>query len=263
MNILRLKDGAANQVEVVTYPDGQRTVRVDLDYYDVKTPIIIKARIKEFSDFELLFCIISALHINSRMIFKVEYKYVFGLRSDRPFQKGEPDYSHVLSTMMNVTHSKTESVLFWPHSIKNLFSLSNSSADFSGFTRWGYTKIGGDQSTSDQVCDYKFHKKRNSDGTIKSIHLDQHDIDAIKTEPFEIIIVDDLCDGGATFIAEAQYLKLLFPQKKLNLFVAHGIFSKGFHELFDLFDHIYTTNSYRDFENMKHEKLTIIDVWSD
>lgn len=41
-----------------------------------------------------------------------------------------------------------------------------------------------------------------------------------------VLIVDDICDGGATFIILA---KKLYEQgaKNVNLFVSHGIFSKG------------------------------------
>jgi ribose-phosphate pyrophosphokinase len=59
----------------------------------------------------------------------------------------------------------------------------------------------------------------------------------------DCLIVDDICDGGGTFIQLAAVLK----QKnagKLYLAVSHGIFSKGL-EVFDThFDQIFTTNSF-------------------
>lgn len=70
------------------------------------------------------------------------------------------------------------------------------------------------------------------------------------------LIVDDICDGGGTFIGLASELK-----KKnagpLYLFVTHGIFSKGLDPLLSHFDHIYTTNSINDINN---SKLTQIEV---
>lgn len=45
--------------------------------------------------------------------------------------------------------------------------------------------------------------------------------------PSNFLILDDLCDGGATFISVAQKLKELYPECKMNLFVTHGVFSKG------------------------------------
>jgi ribose-phosphate pyrophosphokinase len=41
-----------------------------------------------------------------------------------------------------------------------------------------------------------------------------------------ILIVDDICDGGATFIILARSLKAL-GAKEVNLFVTHGLFTKG------------------------------------
>jgi ribose-phosphate pyrophosphokinase len=58
------------------------------------------------------------------------------------------------------------------------------------------------------------------------------------------LIVDDLCDGGVTFVGIGKAIKATQPDVKLTLYVSHGIFSKGFDELKKYFDHIYTTNSF-------------------
>jgi ribose-phosphate pyrophosphokinase len=59
----------------------------------------------------------------------------------------------------------------------------------------------------------------------------------------DCLIVDDICDGGGTFIQLAAVLK----QKnagKLYLAVSHGIFSKGLEVFETHFDQIFTTNSF-------------------
>lgn len=56
------------------------------------------------------------------------------------------------------------------------------------------------------------------------------------------LIIDDLCDGGATFTNLALHLPQI-PKTQLGLFVAHGIFSKGLPDGF-LADNIFTTDSY-------------------
>ena len=63
----------------------------------------------------------------------------------------------------------------------------------------------------------------------------------------DCIVVDDLCDGGATFLSLAKSLREN-GAKRLLLVVYHGIFSKGFDELLEYYEVIWTTNSYRDFE---------------
>lgn len=56
------------------------------------------------------------------------------------------------------------------------------------------------------------------------------------------IIIDDICDGGGTFVGIASQLheRQVSPR---GLYVTHGIFSKGFGELNTYFDNIYTTDS--------------------
>ncbi len=54
----------------------------------------------------------------------------------------------------------------------------------------------------------------------------------------DCIILDDICDGGRTFIELAKVLKQHGVQH-IDLYVTHGIFSKGFDELRTYFQHIY------------------------
>lgn len=54
------------------------------------------------------------------------------------------------------------------------------------------------------------------------------------------VIVDDICDGGATFLAIAKKIQ----PKHLTLIVTHGIFSKGFEKLEEKFDEIIVSDSY-------------------
>lgn len=57
------------------------------------------------------------------------------------------------------------------------------------------------------------------------------------------LIVDDICDGGRTFLELAKVLRPL-TDGKIILYVTHGIFSKGL-EVFDgLIDEIYTANPF-------------------
>lgn len=53
-----------------------------------------------------------------------------------------------------------------------------------------------------------------------------------------IWIVDDLCDGGATFISAADVILSNFEYWELNLFVTHGLFSKGKEELNRHFENV-------------------------
>src|SRR5574344_769204 len=62
--------------------------------------------------------------------------------------------------------------------------------------------------------------------------------DDIKDKNF--MLVDDICDGGRTFIEIAKVLKDK-GANKIILIVSHGIFSKGLDCIFEYIDEIYTT----------------------
>lgn len=76
-------------------------------------------------------------------------------------------------------------------------------------------------------------------------------LDPVAPELFKLrwLVVDDICDGGRTFtelskVIHATVPASVAPEFYLDLWVTHGIFSKGFTELFDYYSHIYTTNSF-------------------
>lgn len=80
-------------------------------------------------------------------------------------------------------------------------------------------------------------KHRDSQGKIQL-----HVLDEYVCKDRNCVIIDDLCDGGATFNAIADQIK----PKHLTLIVTHGIFSKGFEELEKRFQTIIIGNTYKD-----------------
>lgn len=63
-------------------------------------------------------------------------------------------------------------------------------------------------------------------------------------EDENILIVDDICDGGATFISAATELKVQYGVNSVSVFVTHGIFSRGVENLLNNgIDKVYSTDS--------------------
>ncbi len=62
------------------------------------------------------------------------------------------------------------------------------------------------------------------------------------------VIVDDICDGGGTFLGLADELKRK-NAGDIYLIVTHGIFSNGFDKLGQTFKKIYSTNSFSTIQN--------------
>jgi ribose-phosphate pyrophosphokinase len=59
------------------------------------------------------------------------------------------------------------------------------------------------------------------------------------------IIVDDICDGGGTFLGLGKELKNKFVDE-LHLITTHGIYSRGIDDLLNMFKTISCTNSFVD-----------------
>lgn len=58
-----------------------------------------------------------------------------------------------------------------------------------------------------------------------------------------VLICDDICDGGGTFVELAKILKNL-GAKHIVLYVTHGIFSKGYDVFEGLIDRLYSTDTF-------------------
>jgi ribose-phosphate pyrophosphokinase len=72
------------------------------------------------------------------------------------------------------------------------------------------------------------------------------------------LIVDDICDGGRTFIELAKKLKE-GGAKTVSLYVTHGIFSKGLTPLMEHIDHVYTTNTMCKLKSDNFLTVVVID----
>lgn len=91
-------------------------------------------------------------------------------------------------------------------------------------------------------------------------------------KPGRYLVVDDICDGGATFNILGQSFRDQMPSdgllsadpskwSTLCLYVTHPIFSKGLETILQFYEHIYTTDSL-DFYHLDtpENKLTIIPL---
>lgn len=70
-------------------------------------------------------------------------------------------------------------------------------------------------------------------------------------------VLDDICDGGRTFIELGQ---VLADVDQLELGVTHGIFSKGVEVLESYYNHVYTTDSFHGEAIVSTDFLTVLEV---
>lgn len=77
------------------------------------------------------------------------------------------------------------------------------------------------------------------------------------------VVVDDICDGGGTFnlLAERFDLDQFGSDSTLELFVSHGIFSKGLSAISPLYERITTTDSWCHLHHCGTDpRLTVIPL---
>lgn len=68
-----------------------------------------------------------------------------------------------------------------------------------------------------------------------------------------LIMIDDLCDGGGTFVGLANAIREVRPDAVINIAVDHMVNPKGIENLSKNFNHVFFTNSYKDWNGLKAE----------
>src|SRR3990167_5040219 len=280
MKYLNLSKGfnpyCANQFSVIdfetfTFSGGEPHIRITDGVDD--DDITITHRINSFNDIGLLCVAVDALkRIGFNRNLNLFIPYFLGARQDRVCNDGESLTVKVVADIINSLGFNNVSI-FDPHSdvtpalIKNCNVIKNHN-----FVRECLNDINKDKSMQDIYLispDAGANKKilELSKNTYSSpiIKCDKtRDIKTGRLMGFEIytsdlknsdcIIVDDICDGGGTFIGLAKELKIK-NCGDLYLIVSHGIFSKGFNELLKLFKTIYFTDSINTYDESLPKSL--------
>ncbi len=230
--------------------------------------ILITCRIRSSKDLMLLLLTKDALKRSGVNTIHVFIPYLPFARQDRVMTKGEPLSIKVLSEIINLQEFKTVTI-YDVHSETSLALLNNSEVITNhSFVeevlkdKKDYFIISPDNGAYKKIfklCQHiEYHndivmcnKFRDvSNGVIRSMTVSHEDL-----EGKDCYIIDDICDGGGTFVLLAEVLKER-NAGKINLIVSHGIFSKGTN--LPNIDHIYTTDSFKDIDNTS--KLTQIKL---
>ena len=273
MDILNLVNLERSEIKykISKFPDGQQTINL-INWYSINdeenNSIQINTRLNSFQDLEILICAVQAIrNVTSRKI-ELYVPYFLGSRSDRKFVDGGVNYlKQVICPIINSLNFSKVSVLD-PHSdvleaclnnyekTNNHFlvalALNNICADMIGSVCLVSPDAGAYKKVFDVAKEFNIEKiitatKVRDLKTGQILHtevptLDQHN-------DIKYVIVDDICDGGRTFIEIAKAIKASRPTAKIYLVITHGIFSGGFYELDELFENVFCTNSYEDIKS--------------
>lgn len=189
--------------------------------------------------------------------------YLMAARSDRLMSVGASVDLEVVARLVNSTGFQ-KVILFDVHSDVALQLIHRSVNRSNNFLLRSYTTgnsvlICPDAGASKKVDGYMKQCGHLSEVVycLKKRDLDTGKVYLTVLEPElcrgrSCIVIDDICDGGATFTAIAEQIK----PKHLTLMVSHGIFSKGLNQLAKHYQTIITSDSY---QNLIDHKLTIVN----
>lgn len=249
------------------FSGGEPHIKIKPDF-DASETVTITHRINSFNDFGLLLLAIDALKRMEVKLINVFIPYFPAARQDRVMIAGEPLSVKVYADILNSlklnkitvfdAHSEVTSAL-----LDNCEVISNHD-----FIAQVLKKIGNDVKliSPDGGALKKIYKVSEYLGGIDVVECSKsRDVKTGKLSGFKVyddnlqgmdcLIVDDICDGGGTFIGLAEELKKK-NAGKLYLAVSHGIFNKGF-ESMKAFEKIFTTDSFREFDEEIVEVLKL------
>jgi len=218
--------------KISSFPDGQQTVDLTDTIKQYNDPIYLKSRLNSFKDLELIICATQAIRnqIPNKEI-KLYVPYFLGSRSDRKFQDGGVNYlKQVICPIINSQNYSSVTVMD-PHSdvLEACLNNYNKENNFK-LVKFALSNIDNKDGAQDRIClvspDAGAYKKIFDVAKFYGISniitatkvrdmktgnilhteipvLDQHN-------DLTYVIVDDICDGGRTFVELAKVICIYF-----------------------------------------------------
>lgn len=252
-----------NQEEIkfnsFTFSGGEPHIKINPDF-DTTQKVTITHRLNSFNDLGLLCITVDALRRMDVKIIDLFIPYFPAARQDRVMIKGEALSVKVYADIIN--RLQLDKVFVFDAHSEVTPALVNNCEVIPNHTFIQHVlKVVGDNVkliSPDGGALKKIYKVSEFLGGIDVVECSKsRDVKTGKLSGFKVyeddlngmdcLIVDDICDGGGTFVGLAEELKNK-NAGKLYLAVSHGIFNKGF-EVLNCFDGIFTTNSVKDFED--------------
>lgn len=236
-------------------PDGARHIQLENGHPEGDR---LTATIRSTEDLMDLCVVSSALESLGRRPDKLRLTYFPG-RQDRHTAPGSPFTLSVIGSMIDWC-GYTDVEIYEPHSPESLKQISFSRAtsmapaayqfrDWLGWYTGELVIVAPDKGALERAAAIRtltggelIHADKTRDPETGNITGMKLVTEGVPLKGSRVLVVDDLCDGGATFAALGDLLRGA-EVKSLALFVAHGIFSRGLATL-RAYDHVGTTDSF-------------------
>lgn len=217
--------------------------------------VMITCRPRSFSDFGSMLLAVDAIKRFGLKHLELFIPYFPAARQDRVMVPGEPLSVKVYADLINAAGFEKVYV-FDPHSEVTPAVLNNCTV---------YTNHGLVKKVTSSMAEFvlispdggalkKIYKVSEALGGVNVVECSKkRDVKTGQLSDFMVydnnlqnktcVVVDDICDGGGTFLGLAEKLKAA-GAAKLVLICSHGIFSKGIEHLKQVYDEIYCSDSF-------------------
>lgn len=238
-----------------TFPDGQPHFK--LETYDREfEQVTIEVALKSGSDLLLLALVCDVLRSHGFSRINLDIRYLLGARMDRAISWAEPFTLSVVARFINSLGFSQVRILDAHSEVATRLIRNSVNVLPTGAVQQAISAIGGyvdvvipDKGAQPRVMQmicgasslspswiHQCYKERDPQtGALSNFRVPS---EGLKDKT--LLIVDDICDGGRTFIGLAKELRAK-GAKSVNLFVTHGIFSKGLP--LEGIDRVFTTDS--------------------
>lgn len=266
--------------DFITFPDGQIHSNFDFLVYSdewryriantAQEAISVHCRITTAN--ELLNLLYLTDVLKNKKVHKINLHiwYLMAARMDRRISDYEPYSLKVVADILNA-QNYSEVNIFFPHSKTSLDLINNSYEMMKKQVKFYQDAIDNfsagdmislvlpDEGAVKRFYQSFYHQLKGSFNIVEC--QKKREMSTGKLSGFKVVsgdvyarslILDDLCDGGGTFVGLGEVL-LNNGAKELGLCVPHGIFSKGT-KLAGI-DKIYTTNSFKDWETVSTDNF--------
>ena len=249
--------------ESFTFAGGEPHIKITQDLSEVKE-VTISHRIQSFNDVGMILLANNALKNAGIEKVSLVIPYFPAARQDRLMVDGEPLSVKVYAELFNQMNMYSITV-FDAHSEVTPALLNNCKA-ISNFAfiekvcnhiATDLVLISPDGGALKKIYKVAAHLEKfdvvegSKSRDVKTGKLSGFKVYTDDLQGKDCLVVDDICDGGGTFLGLAAELKAK-NAGRLFLAVSHGIFNKGFDDLLNYFDGIYTTDSFKSIEGVEN-----------
>lgn len=248
-----------------SYPDGEKHLVIEGHDWNKNKYINVITRIASMDDLFILIQAYNILYHEDVEICELLLTYVLGARCDRRFSLGEAIDANIIqnliATRVDAKHIYTldyHSSLNYVSDYKDLKvfpkEFNPNSQHIVYPDRGAYDRMYGIDGMGPFITGIK---KRTEEG----IKIELSEPGYTFKDNISLTVVDDLCDAGGTFVVLAEAIKNRFPNNSKSIFVTHAIQKIGIERMADHYEHVYITNSYKDWDKEElPSNVTVIDV---